>query len=218
MGYLRPEVTKLVRKVVAPTVGLSAATNGNVVYRSPVEWILSGYTFDWVPDAFYLIAFAKALFIPSPNLLVVGNRLPTPGGSMRWPPRWRPPGSSDDQLAAAMSAAIQKGIPFVDSISTLDGFVAYVEAQLDPDRLNPRFQEQVVYGRILLGLDSKDAASQLRSLRSLVGRTDGRPMFREVAERADLVESRLGDEQSLTDLFHDWRRSDLSDLRIPHQR
>jgi hypothetical protein len=140
-------VTRLARKVVAPTVGSSAATNGNVLFRTPVDWILSGYTFDWVPDAFYVHAFGKALFVPSSNLLGVSKRLHTPGGSMRWPPRWRPPESSDDQLVAAMSTAIDGASPFVDSISSIDGFVAYVENRVDPDRLNPLFQEQVVYGR-----------------------------------------------------------------------
>jgi hypothetical protein len=200
-------VRRLVRDVVSSQVGLRASTNGNLLYREPIDWLLVGFVFDWVPgERFYLNAFAQGVYTPAEYVVLsVGQRLRDPRSRL---PIWRPDTDDDeDALVGAVAGAVSDGKEILGAFGTLDKYVDYLRTHIDRDGLNPLVQEEVVFGWTLLDHPTAKIQRELRRLIKLTNGMSENPAFRQVGERARLVANLVSDGSSPLPLFEDWKRA-----------
>jgi hypothetical protein len=220
---MRTEVRRLLKRNSQSVLGLTSAKNGDLLYRGPVDWVVVGLFLNWTAiDRFYMYAFAAPLFVPESVLGVgVGERLPRPSSSIRaWPPRWRPElGDADDQLLGAVRAALSEAEPLLDSISTPDGYVRYVDQKVDPSKMNPRYQEEAAYASLIGGRSRRPVQRELEAVLEVINvrRHDryGNPdQFIQVGGRVTAVLNRLAEGHDAIDLLRDWRQERMALLGL----
>lgn len=214
----------MLRRNSQDVLGLTPAQKGDLLYRTPVDWVVVGLHLEWTAvDNFYLYALAVPLFVPATVLsLSVGERLPRPNSSIRrWPPRWRPElGDADDQLLAAMRSALTDAQHLLDSIATPDGYVRYVDQRrLDPTKLNPIYREQAAYASLIGGQSDRGVRRQLNAVLEAVDacRHDryGSPGdYADVTERVHAVIDSLAQGRDPMELLRGWRRQRVERLGL----
>ncbi len=120
---------------------------GKMVYKLPVDDFLHGLYFENTSDAgcFHIWAFVLPLF-PSCDVVSFnyGKRI---GDALNWR-------LDNPNLLADLGSAIHTdGIPFLNAVSTLAGFINYLRAEIDIDRqrVNPHTLKALAYTLIESG-------------------------------------------------------------------
>ena len=205
---MRTEVRRMLRTDIGPELGLKMAKKKDLLYQSPVDWILSAYILDWSDvDRFHLHVFAQALFVPAEYVVLsVGEELAKPGSRLK--------GSWDTAYEQDLIGAMKNGRSFLESVGDLSGYLAFITKRLDPQSLNPLYQEELVIGQILLGHPQSETIRALDRLIKLVDSGDRRQAFMEVEERARMVLELLDRGDSPLPLFEEWRLTSLTNLGI----
>ena len=230
IGVVRTEIRKLLKQNSLSLLGLTCSRKGDLLYRTPVDWLVVGIFLDWVAlDRFYLHAVADALYVPGPGLVLsVGDRLPRPNTSMQsWPPLWRPElGDADDQLLQALSSALRGATPLLDSIASPKGYVDYLNRRVDPGGRVPS-SERAAYASLLMGRSVRQVRKELDEVLEVIterrqdhweinGKRHDRPpdQFQDAATRVRTVLSHIGEGKDATEVLREWRDGSVGRLGL----
>jgi hypothetical protein len=205
------EAEALSRRYLLPDLGEEFVAKGTVVYATPVEWLLRGFTYESSGHSgrdFYLWAFVQPLYIPSDHIVLnYGDRL---GGSSHY---WTVEQLSQPDVLAKLREAIRgDGRPFVESIREPNDFARETERRLTQAPKNVRIVEDAAYAFVLAG-DNDTGRRYLKRIHEL-GDGAARGWVLDVQKRADRILDLLQTGTDPVPELASWRQYTTSKLGL----
>ena len=182
------------------------AVEGAMMFATPMDHTLRGIYFEgssFSPDVFYVWVFFLPLYVPVKHIhFTLGRRLCDNGE------RWS---LSDSTLEENLCLAIQReALPFLYPLRSMEGVIEAISTR--PEQENPYVKEALAYTLARTGPKARSIAL----LRQLIQSLDVRmPWQREMAERAEMLESKLvGDSADADRQLDMWEMESMTNLGL----